>query len=429
MKNGLFYLTYNGYYNYTTGIGTQTKLFLNGIDCYYEKLKKSFGDFEINMVVPKYDYSVDNYNIHHVIYANNIINKYGGEVYMCDSAMEKGKDGFWTVSNWERLTPSAASFIYNKSKKYKRNLVFAVDPPFLHVPMHIELYNKNNKFDIKSVIINYSSSYIHNKKNISFKKLGWEYQGFASARLYKNIFIGSFCNYMTNHFIKYYGADNKSFIPYSSSLLFNDEEYSELEQSKVNSILEKYHIPKDKDIVFAFGRAAWIKGFDILSDSLVYLMHDIHLVLIAVPFEIDPSEYEIIIQKSDLSYTLITEFKRDLPHALCQHDHCRIVVCPSRGEPLSNIPLEVALWSKNKGPVVLASNIDGFLEQISDGENGFLFEEGDSKSLACKMNMILQKTKRELDIIRKKAYEKVINERSFERNFATLLKHIWGLTI
>lgn len=425
MKNGIFYLTYNGYYNYSTGIGTQTKLFLDGIDSYYEKFKSIYGDFEINLVVPRYDHTVDGYNKSHVTYADNIINKYGGEVFMCDSAMEKGEDGFWTVSNWERLTPSASSIIYNKSKNYKKSLVLAVDPPYLHVPRHIELSNEKKDWDVQSVIFLYTSSYIHNKQNISFKRLGWEYQGLASARLHKDIYIGNVCNYMTNHFIEYYGVDKKSFVPYSSSLLFEDEVYKELTQSEISSTLDRYHIPKDKDIVFSFGRDSWIKGFDTLVDSLVNIKKDIHLVLVAVPFETNTSEYEPIIQKSGLSYTLIREFTRDLPPTLCQHNYCRVVVCPSRGEPFSNIPLEVALWSKNRGPVVLASNIDGFLEQIVDGMNGFLFNVGDSKKLANKINRILKIPEKELDVIRKNAYEKVINERSFETNFELLLKHLW----
>ena len=425
MKKGIFYLTYNGYYNYSTGIGTQTKLFLGGIDSYYEQLKSSYGDFEINLVVPRYDHTVDGYNKSHVNYADNIINKYGGAVYMCDSAMEKRDDGFWTVSNWERLTPSASSIIYNKSRDYKQSLVLAVDPPYLHVPRHIELSNENKDLDIQSVILIYTSSYIHNKQNISFNRLGWEYQGLASARLHKDIYIGHVCDYMTNHLIEYYGVDNKSFVPYPSSLLFEDEGHKELTQSEISSTLDKYNIPKDKDIVFSFCRASWIMGFDTLVGSLVNIEKDIHLVLVAVPFENNPSEYEDIIQISGLSYTLITEFTRDLPPTLCQHNCCRVVVCPSRGEPFSNIPLEVALWSKNGGPVVLASNIDGFLEQIVDGKNGFLFNVGDSKDLAYKINKILQMPEQELDVIRKNAYEKVINERSFWTNFGLLLKHLW----
>ncbi len=48
MKNGIFFLTYDGYYNFTSGIGTQTKTFLKGIEMYYQEYCKIYGEFEIN---------------------------------------------------------------------------------------------------------------------------------------------------------------------------------------------------------------------------------------------------------------------------------------------------------------------------------------------------------------------------------------------
>ncbi|MBU1110084.1 glycosyltransferase family 4 protein [Patescibacteria group bacterium] len=423
--NGIFFLTYNGYYNYTTGIGTQTKLFLGGIDAHYERYKSLYGDFEINLVVPQFDVTVDGFDNSHIAYADNVINRFGGKVYVCDSAMEKGDDGFWTVSNWRRLTLSVASIVSEKSQDYERTIVIAVDPPYLHVPRFIEM-NKKNNADIQSVILMYTSSYIHNKQALSFEKLGWEYQGLVSARVYKNIHIGDVCRFMTHHLVEHYGADRTSFVPYPSSLLFEDAVFDELPQKEANAILDKYNIPRNKDIVFAFGRASWIKGFDILVESLQFLEKDIHLVLVAVPFEIEPINYETIIKKSGLSYTLITKFTRDLPPALCQCDRCKIVVCPSRGEPFSNIPLEVSLWGKNRGPVVLASNVDGFLEQIEDGENGFLFNVNSVEDLADRINAILQMSDRTLANVRKSAYSKVIKERSFKNNFGLLLNALWG---
>jgi D-inositol-3-phosphate glycosyltransferase len=426
MKNGIFYLTYNGYYNHTTGIGTQTKLFLSGISSCYERFRSSYGDFEINLVVPKFDKTVDGYEESHIIYADTIIDNYGGEVYVCDSAMEKGEDGFWTVDNWERITPSAASIVCNEARKYRRSLVLAVDPPYLSVPRYIELENRDRKLCIESVILLYTSSYIHDKRNICYRKLAWEYNGIASARIQSNIYIGAICRFMTDHLIEYYGADKESFVPSHSSLLLEENTNKEIEGDEICCILDKYGIPREKDIILSFGRASWIKGFDVLVKSIAGIKKDIHLVLIASPFEIDPSVYENAIQQNcSNGYTLVTEFSRDLPMVLCQHRRCRIVVCPSRGEPFSNIPLEVALWARNGGPVVLASDVDGFLEQITDGYNGFLFNVGSAEDLANRINIIMQMTDRELSTIRMNAYERVINERSFLNNFDSLLRALW----
>ncbi len=160
-------------------------------------------------------------------------------------------------------------------------------------------------------------------------------------------------------------------------------------------------------------------------ESLKYINKEIHFVLVSVPFEIDPQEYEKVIKKSGVSYTLITEFTRTLPPALCQHEKCRILVCPSRGEPFSNIPMEAAVWGKDGGAIVLASDVDGFLEQISDGKNGFHFRCGDAKSLGKKINEILDLSQGKLTQIRRNAYRKVVKERGFKQNFTMLLDSVW----
>jgi hypothetical protein len=52
MKRGIFNLTFNGIFNNTNGIGTQTKTLLQGIENDYIKLCEEFGEFELNIVAP-----------------------------------------------------------------------------------------------------------------------------------------------------------------------------------------------------------------------------------------------------------------------------------------------------------------------------------------------------------------------------------------
>lgn len=62
MKNGIFFLTYDGYYNFTSGIGTQTRTFLKGIEAYYQKYSEIYGEFEVNLIVPNFDNTVYAYD-------------------------------------------------------------------------------------------------------------------------------------------------------------------------------------------------------------------------------------------------------------------------------------------------------------------------------------------------------------------------------
>jgi len=425
MKNGIFFLTYNGYYNFTSGIGAQTNTFLKGIETYYKRFRKIYGEFEINLIVPKFDNTVGGFNQEYIDASDKIINKFGGRAYKCDSSLDIVDSDFWTVANWKRICVSASSIILEEATKYKQSIVIAVDPPFLHVPRYIEEHRKKLSAEIQSVILMYTSSYIHDKK-LSYEKLGWEYSGLASTREYENIKIGKICNYMYDHFIKFYGSDSKSFVPYPSSLFLEDDNFNKLPQNKILDILSKYNIPDDKNIIFAFGRMARVKGFDILLKSFRQIQGNVHLVLLATTFEDRVDEYKNIIKKENLSCSLITQFTRELPIALCQYKHCRMVVCPSRSEPFSNIPLEVALWAKDQGPVVLASNVGGFIEQIDNEKNGFIFNIKDNKDLIEKMKFILQLPDKQLKMIRLDAYNKVIKERDFFSNFGLLLNSLWS---
>ena len=101
-----------------------------------------------------------------------------------------------------------------------------------------------------------------------------------------------------------------------------------------------------------------------------------HFVLISVPYINDdyPALYDRLIATHQIAATHIKFFTRDLPRALCQWPRTRMVAVPSQQETFSNIPLEVALWARHAGPVVVASRVGGFVDQIEDGVNGFFLD-------------------------------------------------------
>jgi len=424
MKNALFYLTYNGVYNYTTGIGTQTKTILKGLKSFYPHLKQIYGDFDFNIIVPRFNSTVDGYSPKHLDFAEQTVKKLGGKCYVCKSSLDAPNTDFWSVKNWTRIAKSASKIILDESLKYENVIILAVDPPFLHVPRLVaEQPGSDPKY--KSVILMYTSSYIHNKKNSSYEKLGWEYTGLASTRLHNTIKVGDTCEFMTEHFHKYYGVGKDSFVPYHSSLFLEDEDFKILPLNIILSTLKKYEIPLDKDIVFAFGRASWIKGFDILIDALQSVKLNVHLVLLTVPFEIASVNYKQQLCKLKISYTYIHKFSRELPKALCQYARCKAVICPSRGEPFSNIPLEVGLWAHKNGPVIVSSNVDGYPEQIDNEKNGFIFDLNNPDELSRTIARVFCLPKREISNIRLEAYKKVVNEREFCKNFSSLLSSFW----
>jgi glycosyltransferase involved in cell wall biosynthesis len=428
MARAIFYLTYNGIFNNTNGIGTQTKTFLAGISYHFAALCDEFGELAIHLVGPVYDAGWWGYSPADLAYARKTVAGLGGSLHFCP--YRTFDDEFWTPASWLALSMAAAATVLAEAQRYDASLVIANDIPFLHAPLFIERSKSVYGVAVRSLIALYGSSYIHTPAAPDPARLSWERTGLATPASFPDVRIGRFSEFMAAHFVQRYGVDPQHFIPYRSSLALEHGDYLAMSASEVRDILDQNRIPLEGPLILAFGRADWIKGFDLLLHALGSVRKRAHLVLNVVPYsDADPilAEYRSLIDENALSVTLLTGYNRELPRALCQWRNTVAVVCPSRGEPLSNIPFEVSLWARNDGPVLLCSNRDGFREQIEDGRNGFLFdlESTAACGLAAKLDYVLTLPERERQGIRTEAYRRVIGERDFYRNFREMLASTW----
>jgi glycosyltransferase involved in cell wall biosynthesis len=98
---------------------------------------------------------------------------------------------------------------------------------------------------------------------------------------------------------------------------------------------------------------------------------------------------------------------------------------PSRHETFSNIPLEVALWARENGPVVVASTSGGFVDQIEPGVTGFLVDISSREAIAQTMLRVLDLPQEAHAAIRRQAYQRVIHAFDFTKNFPATLRWFW----
>jgi glycosyltransferase involved in cell wall biosynthesis len=103
-----------------------------------------------------------------------------------------------------------------------------------------------------------------------------------------------------------------------------------------------------------------------------------------------------------------------------------MVVVPSRQETFSNIPLEVALWARQQGPIVVASRVGGFVDQIEDGVTGFFIDPLSCETMGQTLQQVLNLSEEQRASIRRRAYEKVVRLYDFEQNFPATLRWFWG---
>ena len=230
---------------------------------------------------------------------------------------------------------------------------------------------------IDMLLVLYSTAFIRHWETPDAAEIAWEQEGLDTSQPGSRVALADICPSFTAHLKTHFGLPTGQFAPYTSSILVDDPAFVLQEETVVRTTLQAYGIPLDADVVLAFGRAAPIKGFEQLIPALAPLRDRMHFVLISVPYIDDDSQqrvYDRLLQQHAIRATHIKAFTRDLPRALCQWPRTKIVVVPSRQETFSNIPLEVALWAREKGPVMVASTAGGFVDQIEPGTTGFLVD-------------------------------------------------------
>lgn len=161
----------------------------------------------------------------------------------------------------------------------------------------------------------------------------------------------------------------------------------------------------DEQIHFLFvGRIMKEKGVDELFASMKRLkeLYKEKVVLDLVGFFED--EYKELVEELEKNQTVIFHGFQEDPRPFYKKAHC--VVLPSYHEGMSNVLLEAAAT----GRPVITSDIPGCKESVVDGQTGYLCEAKDAKSLYNKMNVFMQLSHDEKNMMGKCGRKKMENE-------------------
>ena len=134
----------------------------------------------------------------------------------------------------------------------------------------------------------------------------------------------------------------------------------------LNDFLEEKDIRFDNYILFV-GRANRVKGIKYLTEAFSLI-------------EKDFPDFKLVLVGDGLP-----EGKLSLAETKNKMKNCYCLVLPSITEGLPRVIMEAMALGK---PVV-ASRVGGIPDLIQDGQNGFLFEVGNSKELAEKLRILL----------------------------------------
>ena len=102
MRNALFYLTYNGLYNFTNGIGTQTQLLLSGMETLRETLVAQYGPIDVHVVCPLPEGRTWGYDQAFFDQQRQRVAALGGQVHLIPYQTQPEQE-LWEIRSWEAL--------------------------------------------------------------------------------------------------------------------------------------------------------------------------------------------------------------------------------------------------------------------------------------------------------------------------------------
>ena len=426
MRNAIFYLTYNGLYNFTNGIGTQTQLLITGLEVLRETLLRRYGPIDVHLVCPSPDAHTWGYDHAFFQRQQERLASLGGYVRLIPFKREPTQD-LWEIPSWKALCQNVAPLLHTEAAAYERSLIICVDQPWLHTPYALGM-GQSLARQVDMLLVLYSTAFIRGGETPDAAEVAWEQEALEASQPGSRVALADICPSSTSHLKSHFRLPAGQFAPYTSSILVGDPAFVLQDETVVRETLQAYGIPLDADLVLAFGRAAPIKGFERLIPALAPLRDRMHFVLISVPYINDDSQqrvYDQLVEKHAIRATHIKVFTRDLPRALCQWARTKIVVVPSRHETFSNIPLEVALWAREKGPVIVASAAGGFVDQIEPGITGFLVDTLSSQNITQTLHQVLDLSEAAQAKIRHRAHQRVLRRYDFIQNFPATLDWFW----
>jgi glycosyltransferase involved in cell wall biosynthesis len=155
---------------------------------------------------------------------------------------------------------------------------------------------------------------------------------------------------------------------------------------------DKLGFPQDERIVLFFGQIKEVKGLDLLIEAFAKVRDQVgstRLVIAGKVWKDDFSRYQDLIDRYALA-DVVSLHIRYIPddEIATYYSAADIVALPYRKIYQSG----VLLMAMSYGIPVLASDLPGMSEVITDGENGFLFKTGDADDLANRLAAVLTDT-------------------------------------
>lgn len=242
---------------------------------------------------------------------------------------------FWSVPTWQALSEAAADHAVELARQYDELLVIAVDTPFAGVGEVLTRRRPpETRCGVNVLLAFYGTALIVERPRPSPARVAWEQRGIDSANEEAGVWVGDVGRFLSCHLRSEFGLRPGRLAPFTSSLDLASPDLQPMPVATAREVVARWKVPLDRPLVVTIGRTDPTKGIDLLIHAVGPLRDAVHLVIIAVPFGAgDPllADYARRIAEEGVRATLITEYTRELPRAVCGLPETGAVVCPARG--------------------------------------------------------------------------------------------------
>ncbi len=433
------YASWDGPLGSITGLGKLSQHFIESFPAAAKKYKQEGVNLSLHVIAINADnetITTSSPGYSESIHKNTeaICRSLGGQLHLVDEPSDnQSPQAFY--GRWSAISNNVSDILLGFSNQYDEVIVYIVGLPVLgKVPYYFNQSTKT-KDNIKLVVVPHTDFFCYFNPTYPFENLEWETASFQLVNMYPNTYVAATSKYQIGLLKEHYVLPKKKIIPLQSGVFGGDDRFELITRTKIIKMLKANNIPTDVDIIFSVARARPQKGFSDLLKTFSELVkiHNkpVYLVFIAstaLAFAKSSTIEQLKKIITDLGLkdycTPIYRHDFDLPSYLFQWENTKIVAQLALQESFGLVPEEARISPNESGPIVVASNLGGFKEQITNGKDGFLVDPRAHKQTARTMSKILNMPEAQLEKIRKDGLARAKRDYDYTKNVTESLEAI-----
>jgi len=409
----VIHLTFEGIQTFGGGVCSVTRGHLDAL----EILKRKFSKYKINLVpyFCEIAYAKDHErrDTDYEDYARKKISAMGGEVVLLTNFTQGylpkapwGVGDLGTTENWKAAGASGASAALNIAFRHKASIIYCHDSLYSFAPLYISLQADAFGADVMSIFIIHSTALTHELPLPNPERLMAESATIHWAKISSRVKLGYISKFMRNHIVKDYGAAAQHMVPAGNGINPENPLFRQRTQEEIAKKLKEYKIPLDKNLFISWGRSVAYKKYDVNLKAAARLNNKIYPVIIVTP---EYPELEKLAQELGIEARFVYTFDPELIASLCQWKKTAAAGILAKMEPCGLIPMEMRMYARNTGGLLIVSDTGGLKEQVDDGVDGFISKQDDDKDVARIIKNILDLPERKKEKIRANGFQTIVD--------------------